>query len=243
MCFFKLPASENDLPQISHLWSLLPSWMLRMCVFKFEPWENDLPITYFLFSFSVQRRRRANSPAGSNTYGTALIKDKSPSFHQQHQPFQLRQHPPQQQKTEDVRSARKQVNIFPFPPIYPRFFRQINGWIIPTLDSKALILIVHFSFIFLNQNLLWIFQVIKMLICVVILFLLCWGPRFIMELLMKMQPDWMYQEHVYNIKIILFLLPLVHAILNPVVYFIMSRNFRMSVMAQCTQCPPKYCCW
>ena len=136
MCFFKLPASENDLPQISHLWSLLPSWMLRMCVFKFEPWENDLPITYFLFSFSVQRRRRANSPAGSNTYGTALIKDKSPSFHQQHQPFQLRQHPPQQQKTEDVRSARKQVNIFPFPAIYPRFFRQINGWIIPTLDSN-----------------------------------------------------------------------------------------------------------
>ena len=85
----------------------------------------QLPISYFFFS--VQRRRRANSPAGSNTYGTALIKDKSPSFHQQHQPFQLRQHPPQQQKTEDVRSARKQVNIFPFPPIYPRFFRQING--------------------------------------------------------------------------------------------------------------------
>lgn len=82
------------------------------------------------------------------------------------------------------------------------------------------------------------FQVIKMLICVVILFLLCWGPRFIMELLMKMQFSWLYYEHVYVIRIILFLLPMVHAILNPVVYFVMSRNFRNSVVDKCT----KGCC-
>ena len=77
-----------------------------------------------------------------------------------------------------------------------------------------------------------------MLICVVILFLLCWGPRFIMELLMKMQFSWLYYEHVYVIRIILFLLPMVHAILNPVVYFVMSRNFRQSVVDKCT----KGCC-
>lgn len=83
------------------------------------------------------------------------------------------------------------------------------------------------------------FQVIKMLICVVMLFLLCWGPRFIMELLMKMQFSWLYYEHVYVIRIILFLLPMVHAILNPVVYFIMSRNFRTSVVTKCAKCCKK----
>ena len=74
-----------------------------------------------------------------------------------------------------------------------------------------------------------------MLICVVILFLLCWGPRFIFELLMKMQFSWLYYEHVYVIRIILFLLPMVHAILNPVVYFIMNRNFRNSVVKKCAK--------
>ena len=73
-----------------------------------------------------------------------------------------------------------------------------------------------------------------MLICVVILFLLCWGPRFIMELLMKMQFPWLYKEHVYVIRIVLFLLPMVHAILNPVVYFIMNRNFRNAVLHRCS---------
>ena len=53
-----------------------------------------------------------------------------------------------------------------------------------------------------------------MLICVVILFLLCWGPRFIMELCMKLQLV-QFNDHVYNIRIILFLLPHIHAILNP----------------------------
>jgi len=76
-------------------------------------------------------------------------------------------------------------------------------------------------------------QVIKMLICIVIVFLLCWGPRFIMELLMKMQFSWLYYQHVYVIRTVLFLLPMVHAILNPMIYFIMSRNFRNSVVKKC----------
>ena len=73
-----------------------------------------------------------------------------------------------------------------------------------------------------------------MLICVVVLFLLCWGPRFIMELLIKMQFSWLYHDHVYIVRTWIFLLPMVHAILNPVVYFIMSRNFRQSVVTKCT---------
>ena len=53
---------------------------------------------------------------------------------------------------------------------------------------------------------------------------------------MKMQFSWLYYEHVYVIRIILFLLPMVHAILNPVVYFVMSRNFRKSVVKNCAKC-------
>ena len=73
-----------------------------------------------------------------------------------------------------------------------------------------------------------------MLICVVVLFLLCWGPRFVMELLFKIGFDWLYSKHVYLIRTYIFLLPMVHAILNPVVYFIMSRNFRQSVVEKCS---------
>jgi hypothetical protein len=62
-----------------------------------------------------------------------------------------------------------------------------------------------------------------------------------MELLMKMQFSWLYYSHVYWTRVILFILPVVHAIFNPVVYFIMSRNFRTSVVNKCTECPPTCC--
>ena len=54
-----------------------------------------------------------------------------------------------------------------------------------------------------------------------------------MELLIKMQFSWLYHDHVYIVRTWIFLLPMVHAILNPVVYFIMSRNFRQSVVTKC----------
>ena len=73
-----------------------------------------------------------------------------------------------------------------------------------------------------------------MLICIVIIFLLCWGPRFIFEVLMKMQclP---FENIVYTLRTVLYVLPMVHAILNPVIYFLMSQNFRNSVVTKvCT---------
>ena len=70
-----------------------------------------------------------------------------------------------------------------------------------------------------------------MLICIVIIFLLCWGPRFIFEVLMKMHilP---FENIVYTLRTVLYLLPMVHAILNPVIYFLMSQNFRNSVVTK-----------
>ena len=56
-------------------------------------------------------------------------------------------------------------------------------------------------------------QVIKMLILVVVLFLLCWGPRFIMETALKMQVL-QFNNYVYWVRVGLFLLPFLHSISN-----------------------------
>ena len=76
------------------------------------------------------------------------------------------------------------------------------------------------------------FQVIKMLISVVLLFLTCWGPRFILELLLKLQLDIFFTPTAYWIRVTLFILPFVHAVLNPVIYFAMSKNIRANIVRQ-----------
>ena len=64
-----------------------------------------------------------------------------------------------------------------------------------------------------------------MLILVVILFLLCWGPRLIMELTIKL--DLLaYDDFIYKLRIISYLLPFIHSCLNPIVYVLMSIQFR-----------------
>ena len=75
-----------------------------------------------------------------------------------------------------------------------------------------------------------------MLICVVVLFLLCWGPRFFMEICIKMQLEGMFLTSVYWTRVALFLLPFIHAIFNPIVYFAMSRNFRQNAVKKLTNC-------
>ena len=72
-------------------------------------------------------------------------------------------------------------------------------------------------------------QVIKMLICVVILFFICWGPRFIMEIIIKSHTITQFNHALYWSRVILFLLPFVHAVINPIIYMIMSKNFRTSL--------------
>ena len=53
-----------------------------------------------------------------------------------------------------------------------------------------------------------------------------------MELLIKLQFSWLWTTEVYIARTYIFLLPMVHAILNPVVYFIMSQSFRQSVVSK-----------
>ncbi|XP_054159868.1 allatostatin-A receptor-like [Oppia nitens] len=70
-------------------------------------------------------------------------------------------------------------------------------------------------------------QVIKMLILVVLLFLICWGPRLVMEIIIKCCLSlMMFNNLTYMLRIIFYLSPFVHSCLNPIVYGFMSTKFR-----------------
>ncbi|KAG7163054.1 Cholecystokinin receptor-like, partial [Homarus americanus] len=71
-------------------------------------------------------------------------------------------------------------------------------------------------------------QVIKMLIVVVVLFLLCWGPRIVMEICINLGLR-QFNQVFYNFNIVFILLPFIHCCINPIIYCFMSKNFRRSM--------------
>ena len=85
-----------------------------------------------------------------------------------------------------------------------------------------------------------------MLILVVVLFLICWGSRLSMEILIKVGLDTFSQE-MYYLRIVINLLPFVHSCLNPFIYSLMSKNFRRSMrrrlqcLVRCS-CNDECCC-
>ncbi|KAH9382500.1 hypothetical protein HPB48_004845 [Haemaphysalis longicornis] len=83
-------------------------------------------------------------------------------------------------------------------------------------------------------------QVIKMLILVVVLFLLCWGPRLIMEIVVKCCLN-VFNHGIYAVRVLFYLLPFVHSCLNPIVYCFMSSKFRRRMVRCChhTCLPPR----
>ncbi|XP_076308577.1 galanin receptor 2a-like [Tachypleus tridentatus] len=68
-------------------------------------------------------------------------------------------------------------------------------------------------------------QVIKMLILVVFLFLICWGPRLVLEICITYGVE-NFNHWIYTARVVFFLLPVVHSCLNPIVYCFMSTKFR-----------------
>lgn len=68
-----------------------------------------------------------------------------------------------------------------------------------------------------------------MLILVVILFLVCWGPRLIMEIVIKCCLS-TFNHAIYTLRIVFYLLPFVHSCLNPIVYGFMSTKFRRRML-------------
>ncbi|XP_033738190.1 QRFP-like peptide receptor [Pecten maximus] len=76
-------------------------------------------------------------------------------------------------------------------------------------------------------------QVIKMLVAIVVVFCLCWGPKLIYCVLLRLHLPILYHTEAFTTKIILDCLPYVQSCLNPIIYGFMSRNFRRSMMAAC----------
>ncbi|XP_046390923.1 galanin receptor 2a-like [Ischnura elegans] len=77
-------------------------------------------------------------------------------------------------------------------------------------------------------------QVIQMLILVVILFLACWGPRFVMDAIIKHGLT-SFQPLNYNLRVAFHLLPFLHSCLNPIIYSVMSSSLRSTMVHSCAK--------
>ncbi|CAL4096964.1 unnamed protein product [Meganyctiphanes norvegica] len=67
-----------------------------------------------------------------------------------------------------------------------------------------------------------------MLIVVVILFLLCWGPHIMIEILINLGLQ-SFDQYFYFFNSFVGLLPFIHCCINPIIYCLMSKNFRRSM--------------
>ncbi|XP_061167303.1 cholecystokinin receptor-like [Saccostrea echinata] len=76
-------------------------------------------------------------------------------------------------------------------------------------------------------------QIIKMLIAVVLVFLICWGPKLIFDVISKMAPEILFYNEVFRIKIAIECLPYIQSCVNPFVYCFMSKKFRESIRMSC----------
>ncbi|XP_071118624.1 QRFP-like peptide receptor [Haliotis cracherodii] len=76
-------------------------------------------------------------------------------------------------------------------------------------------------------------QVIKMLITIIIVFLLCWGPKLIIRILQRRNSGALWYQSALITKIVLDCLPYIQSCLNPIIYGFMSRNFRKSMQTAC----------
>ncbi|CAL4101056.1 unnamed protein product [Meganyctiphanes norvegica] len=75
-------------------------------------------------------------------------------------------------------------------------------------------------------------QVIKMLIVVLALFLLCWGPYIVVEILINIGMQ-SFSQWFYVMKTLLALLPYVHCCINPIIYVFMCKKFRRAMKRYC----------
>ena len=81
-----------------------------------------------------------------------------------------------------------------------------------------------------------------MLIVVVVLFLLCWGPKIIIDTLIVLQKQ-IFSQEFYALQIVFTLLQFIHCCINPIIYCFMSNNFRksMSRVFGKSCCSPNMC--
>lgn len=71
-----------------------------------------------------------------------------------------------------------------------------------------------------------------MLLLVIILFLVCWGPRLLFNVCVKLGLQ-TFTNTTYTIRVASYLLSAIHSALNPFVYGLMSSTFRSIVFKSC----------
>ncbi|CAG7726589.1 unnamed protein product [Allacma fusca] len=82
-------------------------------------------------------------------------------------------------------------------------------------------------------------QVIKMLILVIVLFLVSWGPKLIFAMIIKLAYAMgisIYTQKIYVGRVVFGLIPFIHSCINPIIYSFMSKNFRRSMQRQVNRC-------
>ncbi|XP_053395816.1 endothelin receptor type B-like [Mercenaria mercenaria] len=81
-------------------------------------------------------------------------------------------------------------------------------------------------------------QVVKMLVTVVVMFLLCWGPKLILQVLKSLQLEALYYPEVFQAQIGIYCLTYVQSCVNPIIYGLMCKNFRTCLRHYCS----RICC-
>lgn len=71
-----------------------------------------------------------------------------------------------------------------------------------------------------------------MLIFIVIIFLICWGPRLIFNIMIKYGLS-SFTNSAYTARVACYLLSFIHSAVNPFVYGLMSSNFRRMIITKC----------
>ncbi|XP_023341116.1 cholecystokinin receptor type A [Eurytemora carolleeae] len=80
-------------------------------------------------------------------------------------------------------------------------------------------------------------QIIKMLLVIILLFILCWCPRFLLNLvkwysgLLPSRPDFFLGSPFYYFSTSAKILPVIHAMLNPIIYSLMCRSVRQMIFS------------
>lgn len=85
-------------------------------------------------------------------------------------------------------------------------------------------------------------QIIKMLLVIILVFTICWCPRFLLNLIKWVAPMGGWENMEFNVSQPFYyfsriakLLPVIHAMLNPIIYSLMSGSVRRSVLTCCNR--------
>ncbi|ELU09923.1 hypothetical protein CAPTEDRAFT_224153 [Capitella teleta] len=76
-------------------------------------------------------------------------------------------------------------------------------------------------------------QVIKMLLTIIGVFFMCWGPKMILNILKVHQWQVLHKDESFYATLPINLLPYIQSCTNPLIYSFMSNNFRRSMRNAC----------